>query len=104
MLAQYAGMKFKTEGRSIQGRRVSVVQKLHFGAWVDWVYISQSTIAGGGRGIFAARDFVDGEYIERYLGRLLGLRAEFTEAVLKVQTQTMKQLVCLWVQSSTPGN
>ncbi|KAK9797043.1 hypothetical protein WJX73_004768 [Symbiochloris irregularis] len=71
--APYAGMKFKAEGRSKQGHRVFMVQKLHCGAWVDWVYISQSTIAGDGRGIFAARNFVDGEYIGRCLGRLLGV-------------------------------
>lgn len=107
MLAQYAGMKFKTEGRSIQGHRVFVVEKLHFGAWVDWVYISQSTIAGVGRGIFAARNFEDGEYIGRYLGRLLGLRAEFTDAVLKVkppqQTRFLNQLVCLCIRKLPQG-
>lgn len=67
-----------------------MVQKLHFGEWVDWVYITQSTIPGAGRGIFAARNFQAGEFIGRYLGRLLGLNAELTDAVLKVRAPVHK--------------
>ena len=84
-MVQYAGMKFRTENRSIRGHQVFAVQKLHFNVWVDWVYVGQSTIPDGGRGIFAARNFKDGEFIGRYLGRVLGFRTDFTDAVMKVQ-------------------
>ena len=84
---QYAGMKFRTERRSIQGHQVFAVQKLHYEQWVDWVYISQSTIPGAGRGVFAACDFEDGEFIGRYLGRVLGFKVDFIDAVLKVHAR-----------------
>ncbi|KAK9793481.1 hypothetical protein WJX73_009917 [Symbiochloris irregularis] len=79
----YAGMKFRTEGRSSRDGQVFAVQKLHCGVWVDWVYIGQSSILGAGRGIFAARPFEQGDFIGRYLGRVLGFKADFTDAVLK---------------------
>ena len=80
-------MKFRTERRSIQGLEVFAVRKLHCGEWVDWVYICQSCIPGAGRGVFAARDFEDSEFIGRYLGRVLGFRVDFTDAVLKVHAR-----------------
>ena len=89
-MAQYAGTKFRTERRSIQGAQAFAVQKLHCGEWVDWVYNSQSTIPGVGRGIFAARHFEEREFIGWYLGKVLGLKTDFTEAVLKVQAPTTR--------------
>ena len=73
-------MTFKTECRAIKGRRAFAVQKLHHGEWVDWVYIGQSTISGGGQGISAACNFATGEFIGRYLGRVLDLKTTFTDA------------------------
>ena len=61
-----------------------MVQKLHHGDWFDWVIIAQSAIPGIGRGIFAAYPFVEWDSIGRYLGKVLGLRTDFTDAVLDV--------------------
>ncbi|KAK9791385.1 hypothetical protein WJX73_009569 [Symbiochloris irregularis] len=80
---EYAGMKFRTKPHTIAHMEGFMVQKLHNDEWVDWVMVAQSTIPGAGRGIFAARDFEALEFIGRYLGKVLGLRADFTDAVLK---------------------
>lgn len=82
---QFTGMKFRTQPHTIQGQEGFLVQKLHHDEWVDWIIIAQSTIAGAGRGVFAARDFEALEFIGRYLGKILGLRSDFTDIVLKVR-------------------
>lgn len=39
LMVQYAGMKSRTERRSIQGREVHAAQKMLCGEWVDRTYI-----------------------------------------------------------------
>ena len=83
-MVQYAGMKFRTHAQTIGQLDCFVVQKMHHGEWVDWVIVAQSTIAGAGRGIFAACIFDEWDFIGRYVGKVLGLRMDITDAVLRV--------------------
>ena len=91
-------MKFKTEQRTIQGRQVFLVQKMHHSEWLDWVYISRSSIPEAGCGLFAAREFRKGERIGRYLGKLLGRKESFTDEVLKVKREATN-LPCVIVKA-----
>lgn len=94
---QYAGMSFSAHAACIGDVDVFKVQKLHHSEWVDWVIVAQSSVEGAGRGVFAARAFRRWEFIGRYLGFVLGFRADFTDAVLKVCTVSRSNAAALHV-------
>lgn len=54
-----------------QDGRVDVHRRLD-GRWVPWVHVGASQTPTHGRGLYALRDFAEGETVGRYTGRILG--------------------------------
>jgi hypothetical protein len=43
------------------------------GCWEPWVYVKESTIENGGKGLFSSRKFKNGDTVTYFMGRKLSI-------------------------------
>ena len=58
--------------------------------WVLWLLVRDSTIPGAGKGLFAAKPFKKGEFIGRYVGKVLG---KVSDPTVQAKVDRMTRMV-----------